>query len=427
MERRFFPRLEMTLFADTLPNGLRIRVIPRPGFEKKYAFFATNYGSVDTAFTLDGKAVYSADGVAHYLEHKMFDTEEGNAMQAFAATGASPNAFTGYHMTAYYFSCTDRFEENLEILLHFVSEPYYTPESVEKEQGIIAQEIKMYEDNPGSRLGENMFRAMYAHHPLRVPIAGTVESIQTITADMLYACHRAFYDPSNMVLCVVGDVDPELVRKKALEILPKAPGGATARDYGPQEPELPAQSVISQTMEVSMPMFAIGFKLPPLPEGELRLSRELLGDLAAEVLCGESSPLYQKLYEAGLIDSGFSVCYESVRGMPNINVSGDSDDPQAVLDAILAEASRICKEGVDEALFQRLKRSSLGRRIRGLDSFDGMCYRMAVSDFDGYDYFRFPELYDAITAENVQEMIEQSITAERAVLSLILPKETNKE
>lgn len=427
MERCFFPKLEMTVFADTLPNGLRIRVIPRPGFEKKYAFFATHYGSMDTTFTLDGVPMRSADGVAHYLEHKMFDTKDGNAMQAFSATGASPNAFTGYHMTAYHFACTDRFEENLDTLLHFVSEPYFTPESVEKEQGIIAQEIKMYEDNPGSRLGENMFAAMYWHHPLRVPIAGTVESIQAITAEMLYDCHRAFYDPSNMILCVVGDVDVDMVREKAMEILPKMPGGATARDYGPQEPEAPAQHEIRQTMEVSMPMFAIGFKLPPLPKGEMRLSQELLGDLAAEVLCGESSPLYQRLYEKGLIDSGFSVCYESVRGIPNINVSGDSDDPQAVLDAILEEAKKICQNGVDEALFQRLKRSSLGRRIRGLDSFDGMCYRMAVSDFDGYDYFRFPELYEAITAEGVREMIETGITAERAVLSLILPKQSDKE
>lgn len=427
MERRFFSRLEMTVFADTLPNGLRIRVIPRPGFEKKYAFFATHYGSMDTSFVLDGVPMHSADGVAHYLEHKMFDTKEGNAMQAFSATGASPNAFTGYHMTAYHFACTDRFEENLETLLRFVSEPYFTPESVEKEQGIIAQEIKMYEDNPGSRLGENMFAAMYRHHPLRVPIAGTVESIRAITADMLYDCHRAFYDPSNMILCVVGDVSPDMVREKALEILPKTSGSVTARDYGAQEPEAPAQHEIRQIMEVSMPMFIIGFKLPLLPSGAVRLSQELLGDLAAEILCGESSPLYQRLYEKGLIDSGFSVCYESVRGIPNINASGDSDDPQAVLDAILEEAKRICREGVDEALFRRLKRSSLGRRIRGLDSFDGICYRMAVSDFDGYDYFCFPELYDAITAEGVREMIERSITAERSVLSLILPKQSDKE
>lgn len=427
MERHVFSRLGMTLYADTLPNGLRIRVIPRPGFEKKYAFFATDYGSMDTAFTLDGVKLRTADGVAHYLEHKMFDTEQGSAMQAFSATGASPNAFTGYHITAYHFACTDRFEENLDTLLHFVSEPYFTPESVEKEQGIIAQEIKMYEDNPGSRLGENLFAAMYRHHPLRVPIAGTVGSIRAITADMLYDCHRAFYDPSNMILCVVGDVEPEFVKRKALEILPGEPGGASDRDYGPREPELPDRQKIEQVMEVSMPMFAIGFKLPELPKGEIRLTQELLGDLAAEVLCGESSPLYQRLYREGLIDSGFSVCYESVRGMPNINACGDSEDPQAVLGAILEEARRISREGVDAALFQRLKRSAIGRRIRGLDSFDGMCYRMAVSDFDGYDYFRFPELYDAICAEDVREMIEQSVTASRAVLSLILPKQSDKE
>lgn len=427
MDKRFFSRLEMTMYTDTLANGLRIRVIPRPGFAKKYAFFATDYGSIDTAFTLDGKKQRSADGVAHYLEHKMFDTKDGNAMQAFSATGASPNAFTSYHMTAYHFACTDRFEENLETLLSFVSVPYFTQESVDKERGIIAQEIKMYEDNPGSRLGENLFSAMYQSHPLRVSIAGTVESIEEITPEMLYDCHRAFYDPSNMILCVVGDVEPEAVREMAERLLPKEPGGVSGRDYGAPEPDGPKEHEIRQIMEVSMPMFAVGFKLPELPRGEQRLFQELLGDLAAEVLCGESSPLYQSLYEQGLIDSGFSVGYESIRGMPNINVSGDSDDPQAVLEALLAEAERIGREGVDEALFSRLKRSSLGRRIRGLDSFDGMCYRMAVSDFDGYDYLRFPELYDEITAEDVRGMIEKRITRQQAVLSLILPKETSKE
>lgn len=427
MNKQTYQRLEMTIYTDTLPNGLQLRVIPRPGFAKKYAFFAADYGSMDTCFTLDGREMRSADGVAHYLEHKMFDTKDGNALQALSATGASPNAFTSYNMTAYYFECTQAFEENLRTLLSFVSIPYFTDESVEKEQGIIGQEIKMYEDNPGSRLGENLFRAMYRHHPLRVPIAGTVESIADITAQMLYDCHRAFYDPSNMLLCVVGDVDPEQVKAIALEILPKEPGGVSARNYGPQEPEAPAQHKISQEMEVSMPMFAVGFKCPQVPQGTERLRQELLGDLAAEVLCGESSPLYQRLYEQGLIDSGFSVGYEMIKGMANISASGDSDDPQAVLDAILAEARRIAEEGVDQELFQRLKRSALGRRIRGLDSFDGMCYRMTIAGFDGYDYFTFPELYDSITPESVREMIAERVTGAQAVLSVIRPKHQDKE
>ena len=427
MKKLTYDRLEQTIYTDTLPNGLKLRVIPRPGFVKKYAFFAADYGSIDTCFTLDGRELRSADGVAHYLEHKMFDTPEGNALQLLSATGASPNAFTSYNITAYYFECTEAFRENLRTLLSFVSVPYFTDESVEKEQGIIGQEIKMYENSPSSRLGENLFQAMYRNHPLRVSIAGTVESIAGISAQMLYDCHRAFYDPSNMTLCVVGDVDPEEVRQTAMEVLPREPGGVSARNYGPQEPDKPAQQYIAQEMEVSMPMFAVGFKCPQVPQGPERLWQELVGDLAAEVLCGESSPLYQRLYEQNLIDSGFSVGFEMLKGMPNISASGDSDDPQAVLDAILEEGRRIAREGVDEALFQRLKRSSLGRRIRGLDSFDGMCYRMAVSSFDGYDYFTFPELYDRITPESVREMIDQRVTADQAVLSVILPKQQDKE
>lgn len=422
MEKQIYDRLEQSIYTERLPNGLTIYVIPKPGFTKKHAFFATNYGSMDTSFTLDGKEIRSADGVAHYLEHKMFEMKDGNAMQVLSATGASPNAFTSYHLTAYYFECTDAFEENLKTLLTFVSQPYFTQESVDKEQGIIGQEIKMYEDNPGSRLGENLFRAMYQYHPLRVNIAGTVESIAEITPQMLYECHRAFYDPSNMVLCVAADVDPELVKKAALEILPGVPGGVSDRNYGPEEPLAPAQQRIEQEMEVSMPLFAIGFKCPAIPEGQERLRQELLGDLAAELLCGESSALYQELYERGLIDSGFSVGYEILKGMPNISMSGDSDDPQAVLDAILGEADRIAKEGADEALFQRLKRAALGNRIRGLDSFDGMCYRLSVSCFDGCNYFDFPAHYEELTTEDVRQFIRQRITKEQAVLSVIRPK-----
>lgn len=280
----------------------------------------------------------------------------------------------------------------------------------------------MYENHPGSRLGENLFQAMYRHHPLRINIAGTVESIAGITPQMLYDCHRAFYDPSNMTLCVAGDVDPALVHEIACQVLPTEPGGVSARDYGPAEPLAPAQREIRQEMEVAMPMFAIGFKCPEVPEGPERLRQELLGDLAAELLCGESSPLYQRLYEQGLIDSGFGVAYEQLKGMPDVSMAGDSDDPQAVLEAVLEEAGRIAAEGPDEALFQRLKRSSLGRRIRGLDAFSGLCYRLVMGSFDGYDYFRFPEYYQEITAADVQAFIRTHIVREQAVLSVIEPK-----
>lgn len=422
MEKREFPGLRETVYTDTLPNGLKIRVVPKEGFSKMYAFFATNYGSIDTSFVLDGKEYTSPDGVAHYLEHKMFDTKDGNALQTLSRTGASPNAFTSYNVTAYYFSCTDFFEENLRTLLSFVSEGYFTDESVEKERGIIAQEIKMYEDNPGSRVDENLFRAMYHHHPVRVPIAGTVESIQDITPQVLYDCHRAFYDPSNMVLCVAGDVDPQQVSEIAAEVLPKLPGGVSGRSYGPQEPDSVKQHEISEEMDVSMPMFAIGFKGPCIPEGPERLRHGILGDLAAEVLCGESSALYQRLYEEGIIDSGFSVGYGAIKGLAVMSMSGDSDDPHGVLDAILEEAQRIVREGVDEELLRRLIRSALGRRIRGLDSFDGLCYQLALSEFDSYDYFAFQQIYENVTSEDILQLIAREVVPEQAVISIIYPR-----
>lgn len=422
MNERIFPGLGEKIYEDTLPNGLRIKVVPKRGFARSYAFFATDYGSMDTRFRLDGKDYVSPDGVAHYLEHKMFDMPDGNALQKMSQTGASPNAFTSYNITAYHFSCTSMFEENFRTLLQFVSQGYFTQESVEKERGIIAQEIKMYADNPASRVDENLFCAMYRNHPIRVPVAGTVESIQDITAQTLIDCHRAFYDPSNMVLCVVGDVDPRQIHDIALEILPKVPGGASERDYGEKEPAAPNQHTITQEMEVSMPMFSVGFKGAEVPKGPQRLRQEIIGDLAGEILCGESSRLYQEMYESGLIDPGFGVSYSLVRELSMLCLGGDSDNPQAVLDAVLEEAQRVVKEGVDEELFLRLKRSAVGRRIRGLDSFEGLCYRLALSDFDGYDYFTFPALYESITAEDVRQLIAREITPEQAVLSVILPK-----
>ena len=421
MQRITYDRLDQTVFADTLSNGLRVFVVPKPGFAKKYAFFATNYGSLDTSFTFNGMHIQSADGVAHYLEHKMFDTVDGHALQDMSATGASPNAFTSYQMTAYHFECTDSFEDNLRLLLSFVSVPYFTEETVEKERGIIAQEIRMYEDNPGSRLGENLYRAMYKNHPLKVNIAGTVESIGQITPEMLYDCHHAFYDPANMVLCVAADIEPERVAEIAREVLPDGSGQTPERDYGPIEPEIPARQRICQNMEVSMPMFALAFKCPELPEGQERLRQELLGDLSAELLCGDSSPLYQKLYEQGLIDAGFGAGYECIRGMPNLSFAGDSDEPDAVVEEIINEARRIAAEGVDTALFERIRRASLGQRIRGLDSFDGICYRLSSGYFDGCDYLRFPEVYAQITPDDVRNFIEEHAVREKSVLSLICP------
>lgn len=422
-----YPKLGERFYEQRLPNGLCVRVLPKPGFARRYAFLGVNFGSIDTHFTLNGREYHVPDGIAHYLEHKMFDLPEGDATEQFAAHGGSPNAFTSYSMTAYYFDCTEEFEENLRILLRLVTVPYFTPESVEKERGIIAQEIRMYEDSAESRVYEDLFRGMFSVHPVRVPVAGTVESIAQITPQALYDCHAAFYRPGNMALCVAGDVDPETVVRIARELTPEASAPLPVRHYGAPEAlscEMPLQQ---RVMEVAMPTFALGFKCaPPTPDVQMR--REVIGDLAAEILAGESSELYRQLYEQELIDAGFSIGYESVKDACLLSATGDSTDPEAVQRALLCEAARIVKDGVDPAQFARLVKSALGRRTRDLDSFESICYLMGGSYyFDGVDYLRFPEIYASVTPEDVRRFLAETVQPARAALAVVRPKEGEKE
>ncbi|MEA4966291.1 MAG: pitrilysin family protein [Oscillospiraceae bacterium] len=417
------PRLGESYVEREFPGGLTVRVIPKPGFAKKYAFLAADYGSIDTAFTRNGEKIQSPDGVAHYLEHKMFDLEDGNAMQLFAAAGGSPNAFTSYDMTAYYFICTDRFEDNLRILLRFVLTPYFTEESVEKEREIIGQEIRMYEDSADSRLYENLFSAMFRNHPIRVPIAGTAQSIAKITAKTLYGCYETFYAPSNMMLCVVGDVEPDVVFSAAEAMLPRERRGLPARDYGAAEAPDCGPQTVRQTMEIAMPMFSVGFRCEPPAAGRAGMKQEIVGDLACELLAGEASPLYQRLYDGNLIDSDFSSGFERVKGAALISFGGDSLEPETVQRELLEECRRQLAEGLDADAFRRLKKSAVGRRIRDLDSFESICYRMCASFFDGASYFEFPDVYEEITLEDVRAFLQSTVRENRMVLSVIEPKE----
>lgn len=423
MEEKKFPRIGERMYCRTLDNGLSIFVVPKPGFQKSYAFFAANYGGMDMRFFLDGRWRDTPAGVAHYLEHKMFDTKEGNALQDLAANGASPNAFTGNAITGYYFESTEKFEENLKILLSFVSIPWFTQESVDKERGIIAQEIGMYDDSPDWRVYMNLLSAMYQNHPIRVPVAGSAESISHITPETLYACHRGFYQPANMVLCVAGDVDPERVAALAREVLPETPGQAARRDYGPEEPRRAGRPFVEEKMEVSAPVFQLGFKGVAAPRGTEDLRRQLLGELACEALLGASSPLYARLYREGLINNSFYYSYESCPGCAFLTAGGESRAPEAVRDAVLEEAGRIGREGLDEGLWRRLKKAAYGNQVRALNSFEHICVDQARAFFAGYDLFAFPECFDAIRREDAEAMIGQWIRGEYAVLSVIRPRE----
>ena len=424
MNRIEYKQLDEVLYTETLENGLTVLVLPRKGFSKKLAYFVTDYGAVHTRFSLDGAEYTAPAGVAHYLEHKLFDMPEGRDLsEEFARLGAMTNAFTSYDMTAYYFSCTDNFDACLRLLLEFVSTPCFTQESVRKEQGIIDQEIGMNEDAPDSVVFETMVQCLYHSHPVRVPILGTPETIREITPEVLYLCHRAFYTPGNMLLCVVGDVEPEGVAEAARQVL-----GTEARSVGvklpfPEEPMTAREAETGRAMEVAMPMFSLAFKCEPLGKGDEAIHRELVADLAAEVLFGESSPLYLKLYEEGIIDSSFGGGFETMDGCAMLLCTGDSEEPEAVREALLNRAEEIVREGIEEASFLRLKRSAFGRRIRGLDSFDSTCFRLCAYHMSGFDYFRFPEIYEKIGAEEIRGFIAQTVRPERCSLSVITPKE----
>ena len=423
MEKKLYERIGEEVFRATLPNGLPVYIVPKKGFSRKYALFATRYGGMDMRFEKDGQWLDTPAGIAHYLEHKMFDTEEGNALQELAKNGAEPNAFTSNAITCYYFDATEKFYESLEILLSFVSVPYFTDESVQKEQGIIAQEIGMIEDNPEWQVYKQLMQALYHTSPARTPVAGSVESISHITAQTLYDCHKAFYTPANMCLVVVGDVKPERIIASANQILPAKSGPLIRRDYGAEEELTAAEHLVSAAMEVSMPTFLVGFKCPPQHGGEQQHRFTAIGELACDVLMGESSPLYARLYAEGLINGSFGAAFDLLPGASYVYAGGDSKDPQAVAEAILAEAQRLVSQGVDGDYYRRVVNANFGAALKALNSFESIAVSMAEGCFQGYDPYRFPEVYDSITVEDVLDFLRQNMTRDHMALSVITPKE----
>ena len=422
MTTKEYKQLGEVMVEEHLENGLGIFVFPKREYDKCFAFFATCYGGMDTRFQWEGAWQDTPMGVAHFLEHKMFDTKDGNALQILTANGASPNAFTGSAITGYYFEGTEAFEENLRTLLSFVSGGYFTKESVDKEQGIIGQEIRMIEDNPNWQVYMRLMEALYGNHPIRNSVAGTQESIAKITAETLYACHDAFYNPGNMVLCVAGNVDPLRVCEIAREILPAGGGSAIPRDYGPAEGERVHQREREYDMEVATPLFQLGVKVTPSGDGAARLRQKLLGELLCEAWLGTSSPIYARLYAEGLINSSFGYGYEDEAGIAFLIAGGESRDPAAVREALLEEAERIGREGLDEALFRRLLKAAYGNQVRGLNSFEHLCVEQARGYFAGEEVWTFPELYTALKKEDVEAAIRNWILPERIALSVIRPK-----
>ena len=416
-----YPRLGEKIYRHKLSNGLEVVVASKPDHVRSYAFFATRYGGMDLRFQLDGRWLDTPAGIAHYLEHKMFDTEEGNVLQEFAKNGAYDNAFTSNAITAYYVECTEHFYDNLRLLLRFVSVPYFTAESVEKEQGIIAQEIRMTEDDPDWRIYVDLMECLYKDSPVCIPVAGTVESIRQITPQTLYDCHKAFYTPANMVLVCVGDMDPDRVAAEAEAILPRESGPAIDRDYGVEESLAPSEKERTLTMEVSMPMFLAGYKCRPQSGGEALLRQSIIGDLACDVLFGDSSPLYTRLYEEGVINGSLGGNFDMLPGVAYLYVGGDAKDPRRVFEEIGRQAGKLGEEGIDEAFYQQIRRASYGGMIRSLNSFENIAVSMAEGYFRGFDYYHFPEVFDTVSKADVEAFLRENVAGERAALSIIQP------
>ena len=422
MQKTEYKNVGETVYSETLPNGLRIRVVPKPGFNSFYAAFATNYGGSHRSFELDGKHIDTPAGVAHYLEHKMFDLPGGdNALNILTSNGADPNALTSTGMTVYYFDCTEKFEENLRLLLHFVSTPYFTPETVQKEQGIIAQEIRMGEDNPSTSLYYNLLRMLFDHHPIRDRVAGTVESIAEITDKTLYDCHRAFYAPSNMVLSVAGDVDPERIAAIALEELPGELRSVPTADFGPDEGVLPYEKYNCVEMPVSAPQFLIGAKMKPAPYGKSALRQRLTTSLTLRLLFGGSSPFYTRLYSEGLLNHDFDCDSDFSVGTAYVIVGGESSEPERVLEEVCKEVERIGRDGFDIKDFECSKRASIGARLRDLEDFELVCLGLTEGIFDGYDTLDAAGVLDSITKEECETFVRENLTRDRFALSIIAP------
>ena len=423
MQPREYPGVGDTLWSGRLPNGLAIRVVPRPGFQKKQAFMAVNYGGAMRNFTLDGRRVETPAGVAHFLEHKMFDLPEGNALNILSARGAEANAYTGGDMTAYYFECDEGFEENLELLIKFVTTPYFTEESVAKEQGMIGQEIRMTEDDPSFVLYTATMGALFDHHPVRESVAGTVESIARITPQTLYDCHRAFYVPANMALCVVGDVDPEYVAETAARLTAPERLSAAAPDYGEREGLEPITRRAERGMDVSDPMFIAAAKLSTdLGRGDEALRLATVGSLAARCLLGAGSGFYTSLYAEGLLRGDFFRDVSPLAGTLLFECGGTTSQPEQVFDRLCAALGEVAEKGIDPDALERARRAEYGISLRSLNDPGSVCAALARSCFGGYGFYEGFDVLGAVTAEDANAFVREYLRPERLVLSLILPK-----
>ncbi|MBR5827114.1 MAG: insulinase family protein [Clostridia bacterium] len=399
-------------------SGLKIFVMEKPDYSGTFAMFGTKYGSVDTCFRIKGEESYTSvpEGIAHFLEHKLFESEELDAFERFAKTGASANAFTSFDRTCYLFQCADNWQENLEILLDFVKAPYFTEETVLKEQGIIGQEIRMYQDDPDWQVLFNLLRGLYHNNPVRIDIAGTVESIAEINAELLYSCYRTFYNNSNMALAVAGNVKKDEVIAIADKVLKKEEP-VYYEQIIPEESDSAVTDYTEEDMGVDMPKFAIGYKCIPVEKDTVR--DNLITNLALDVLLSKVSPLYCRLLDEGLINGSFGKEYFNGRGFSCLLISGESNNPEKVRNEIAAEIKRLQSEGISDEDFEISLKRMYGRDVFLFNDTDSLANNLVDSYFNGFGLFDTLDLYKSVAKAEVEAVIREKFNEKGCCLSVI--------
>ena len=412
------------------PSGLTIYLYPKKGYKATYAIFATNYGSINTKFKIKGETEITTvpDGIAHYLEHKLFESEDGDAFSLYSKTGASANAYTSFDLTGYLFSCSENFLDSLNILLNFVQNPYFTDETVKKEQGIIGQEIRMYDDDPNWRVMFNLLKAMYHNHPVNVDIAGTVESIAKITPESLYKCYNTFYNPSNMALCISGNFNIDEVMKLIEKTIKNNNKKVEFENIFPKEPLNVVNKRVVQEFEISSPMFELGFKEDPKDK---RASTTELAytSIILEAIASKSSKLYKKLLDEKLINtSSFSYEYFEGPGYRSIIFSGESADPDKTAQIIKNYIDEIHKNGISEEDFCFAKKSLYGKIIELFDSIDAISNLMVNFSFANRDIFEYIDVISNADIKSLHERLKDELITSNSSLSIVKPiaKEKSK-
>ncbi|ACO26973.1 EF-P 5-aminopentanol modification-associated protein YfmH [Bacillus cereus] len=427
MEKIVYEQLKETLYYEKLPNGLDVYILPKQGFNKTFATFTTKYGSVDNTFVPLGKEemIRVPDGIAHFLEHKLFEKEDHDAFQLFSKQGASANAFTSFTRTAYLFSCTSNVEQNLNTLLNFVQEPYFSEKTVEKEKGIIGQEIQMYQDNPDWRLYFGLIDSLFVKHPIKIDIAGTIESISKITKDLLYECYETFYHPSNMLLFVVGAIDPE----KTMDLVRE---NQAKKDYKNQpeivrsfeeEPDEVNEKKKIISMPVQTPKCLVGIKATKLKEkGEALLKQEIALTLLLDYLFGKSSVHYESLYNEGLIDDSFSYDYTEENNFGFAMVGGDTKQPDELEERLKSILLNTNYNQLDEAALERVKKKKIGGFLRSLNSPEYIANQFTRYAFNESSLFDALTVLESLTVQDLQEVAQLLLSEEKMSVCQVLPK-----